>query len=399
MELELERQLEVISKGVVSILPIEALRNKLITKSPLKIKLGADPTAPDLHLGHVVILQKMKDFQEMGHEVIFLIGDFTAFIGDPTGKSKTRPSLTKEQIVENSKTYLSQVFRLLDPKKTKVVFNSFWLEKLTAYDFVKLCAKTTIMQLLEREDFKNRIKNAVPVGFHELLYSILQAYDSVELEADVEMGGTDQTFNLMFGRGLQEQFGQDPQVVITLPILVGLDGEKKMSKSLGNYVGLSDSAEDSFGKLMSMPDNNIFHYYKILMRKDEFFLTKLKEDLDSCKIRPIDAKKDLAFSILEAFWGVDDAEKGKKYFEAVFQNKDYEEVQELNFVEFNGSGVWVVDLLKKAELISSSSEAKRLIESGAVLLNGSKILDFKQNILLVDRSVLKIGKKVFRIIL
>lgn len=394
MHLSIKAQLEKIVAGTASVMPLNELEKKLKSGKTLSIKLGADPTAPDLHLGHLVVLQKMRDFQELGHQVIFIIGDFTTLIGDPTGKSKTRPPLQPEEIKQNAQTYFDQVFKILDKNKTKVLFNSEWLSKLSASDFLKLCSKTTLMRIIEREDFKNRMQSNISIGFHELLYPILQGYDSVELHADVELGGTDQTFNLLFGRHLQEEFCQEPQITITMPILEGLDGKEKMSKSLKNYVSLQDSPENVFGKLMSMPDTNIFRYHQVVLRKTEESLEEIKNKVIE---NPMQEKKNLAHEILTMFWGKNSADIGKKYFEEVFQKCNYEAALELKLPWSLQEHIWIVDVLKFAKITNSSSEAKRLIEGGSVFLNDIKITDFKEQVTIKASQILKVGKKIFNL--
>jgi len=392
-----EEQLQIISKGTVTLTPLDELKKKLEKNVPLKIKLGADPTAPDLHLGHAVVLNKLRDLQNLGHEVIFLIGDFTARIGDPTGKSKTRPPLTEEQIQKNTETYLQQVFKILDKNRTKIVFNSSLLAHLTMTDVIKLCAKITLARVIEREDFQNRMNNQTSIGFHELLYPFLQGYDSVALEADLEIGGTDQTFNLMFGRHLQEQFGQSPQIVLTMPILEGLDGKNKMSKSLGNYVGLTDNPENAFGKIMSMPDSNLINYNKLLLGKNSNEIEQLQTELENGNLHPMTAKKSLAFGIIEKFWSTQDAQKGQYSFEEIFQKQNYENVQAVTVTTDPSNLIWIAKLLQQTGIAKTSSNAKILIESGAVVLNEQAILDFKKEVTILGGEILKVGKKIIRL--
>lgn len=389
--------IEIISRGTVTLAPKENLVEKLKKKSPLKVKFGADPTAPDLHLGHAVVMEKLREIQTLGHQIIFLIGDFTTKIGDPTGKSKTRPMLSDDDIKKNAQTYFEQVFRILDKNKTKIVYNSEWLNPLGMSDVVKLCAKVTLASLIEREDFKKRIDNNTSIGFHELLYPILQAYDSVALEADLELGGTDQTFNLLFGRHLQSQFGQEPQVVLTMPILEGLDGKNKMSKSLNNYVGLNDTPEDAFGKLMSMPDSNLENYHRLLLCKTEEQIKELRAGLANGLIHPMDEKKKVAFSIVEKYWGNDAATAGKNAFEEIFQKQNYVVAPEFQITMAGCDKIWIVELLKQTGVCKSSSDARRLIDSKAVLVNGEPVTDFKAELKISGETLLKVGKKVFRL--
>lgn len=384
-----------IMAGTSQIIPQDQLIKKLESGEKLKIKLGMDPTSPDLHLGHAVVLEKMKDFQDLGHEIIFLIGDFTAKIGDPTGKSKTRPPLTDEEISKNTKTYFEQVSKILDPDKVKVRYNSEWLSKLSSSDLVKLCAKVTLSQLIEREDFKNRIKNNQPISMHELLYPLFQGYDSVALNADIELGGTDQTFNLLMGRTLQERFGQEQQVIITMPILEGLDGVAKMSKSLGNYIGLIEQPNEAYGKLMSISDQLMWRYYELLLRKTNEEIHAMKHDVALSIVNPINLKKEMAYGIISKFWSKDEAEKAQQNFENIFQKKDLSQAQELTLPEGTLNPIWIVDLLRLANSIKSSSDAKRLIGEGAVKINNNTISDFQDKITLEDGMQLKIGKHKF----
>ncbi|MDR3646497.1 MAG: tyrosine--tRNA ligase [Candidatus Babeliales bacterium] len=383
----IEKNLELLVNGAQQVLPAQELLKKLKNGKKLKIKLGMDPTSPDLHLGHAVVLQKMRDFQELGHDIIFLIGDFTAMIGDPTGKSKTRPPLTNEEIQKNTQTYFEQVSKILDPKKVTVRYNSEWLSKLTAKDMVQICAQTTLAQLIEREDFATRLQNQQPIGMHELLYPLFQGYDSVELHADVELGGTDQTFNLIMGRHLQEKYGQEAQVIITMPILEGLDGVQKMSKSLGNAVGLTETPENAYGKLMSIPDTIVSKYYKLLLNKTA-----------DNNLSPINIKKHMAYEILKKFWSETDANIGQEYFENIFQKKEYSAAQEVILPADTANPIWIVDLLRLLDAIKTSSEAKRLIEEKAVRINDDIISDFKAQIECKPGMIIKVGKhRIYKI--
>lgn len=380
-----------LAKNTVQVLPEGELEKKLATGKKLKIKLGMDPTSPDLHLGHAVVLSKLKDFQDAGHEVIFLIGDFTARIGDPTGRSKTRPPLTEEDIKRNTQTYFDQVSKILDPKKITVRYNSELLDPLTSKDMVQLCAKVTLARLIEREDFKNRIEANQPIGFHELLYPLFQGYDSVALKADVELGGTDQTFNLLMGRYLQEQYGQPAQVIMTMPILEGLDGQQKMSKSLGNTIGLTESADQAFGKLMSISDVLMWRYMRILLNKDQQEMSVLEERVAGGTLHPMELKKNMARDIVAKFWSSAEADAAFKQFEAVFQKKDYSQAQEVSLGNL-ANPVWIVDLLKALDAIKTSSEAKRLIESGSVHVDEKPVTEFKAEIAWKSGMTIKVGK-------
>lgn len=384
--------LTLLKRGAAQIVPEAELEKKLASGKKLKIKLGMDPTSPDLHLGHAVVLLKMKEFQDLGHEVIFLIGDFTARIGDPSGKSKTRPPLTLEEIKHNTKTYFDQVSRILDAKKVTVRYNSQWLDKLTSHEIVELCGKVTLARLTEREDFANRIAHHQPIGFHELLYPLFQGYDSIALHADVELGGTDQTFNLLMGRFLQEHYGQSPQVILTVPILEGLDGKEKMSKSLGNAVGLTESAAQAYGKLMSIPDLAMWNYLRLLVGLTDDQINAFQERVASGNTHPMEMKKTMAQDIVARFWSPEEAKKAREQFEAVFQKKDYSQAQEFVVPKDMPNLLWIVDLLKLFGAATSSTEAKRLIEAGAVEIDGQKITDFKAQIHWKVGQVVKVGK-------
>lgn len=393
------KDFEIIKEGTVQIVPEKLLQEKLASGKSLNIKFGADPTAPDLHLGHAVVLSKLKQLQDMGHNIIFLIGDYTARIGDPTGKSKTRPPLTEKEIKKNTKTYFEQVAKILDPKKITIRYNSEWLDKLSSKDMVNLCSKVTLAQLTEREDFANRIAKKQPISMHELLYPLFQGYDSVELDADVELGGTDQTFNLLMGRTLQEHYGKKPQVVITVPLLEGLDGVAKMSKSLGNAIGLNEEPSQAYGKLMSISDELMWRYMLLLLNTPEEEIRLAKERIAQGKIHPMELKKDMAHAILEKFWSKKDADNAQESFEALFQKKDYSKAQEVELPEIGGDNLWVVDLLKKISSIKSSSEAKRLIEAGAVDIDGEVVKDFKAMIDCKSGMIVKVGKhKIYKLI-
>jgi len=393
-----KEQVEQIKTGTEQILPEGGLEKKLAKKDPLRVKLGLDPTAPDLHLGHAVVLSKLKQLQDMGHDIIFLIGDFTARIGDPTGKSKTRPALTEKEIERNMKTYFDQVGKILDPNKVIIHYNSEWLDKLSSKDMVKLCGQTTLARLIEREDFAKRLKTNQPIGFHELLYPLFQGYDSVELKADIELGGTDQTFNLLMGRFLQEQYGQEPQVIITMPLLEGVDGVEKMSKSLGNAIGLNESAEQAFGKLMSISDKLMWRYFKVLLQENTAAISAMEEGVAAGNIHPMALKKQMAHQIISRFWNPKEADAAQKQFEALFEKKDYSQAQPVELPKGTPHPIWIVDLLKLLGAIKSSSEAKRLIEAKAVSLNDTLIDDFKAKVAWKKGTIIKVGKhRIYRI--
>lgn len=389
--MNIQKQIEKIQKGAVQIISLESLKAMLQEGKKLKIKFGADPTSADLHLGHAVVLSKLRDFQDLGHEVIFLIGDYTARIGDPSQKSKTRPLVSQQEIEANMQTYFKQAAKILDPAKTTVCYNSEWLDKLTSSDFVKLCAKVTLAQLTERDDFAKRIKENKPIAFHELLYPLLQAYDSVALKADVELGGTDQTFNLLLGRDLQEQSGQKPQVVITMPLLEGLDGVQKMSKSLGNVIGLNDEPQDAFGKLMSVSDELMWRYYLVLLNLSQDELNNLLQGVAQGLLHPMVLKKRMAHDVVAKFWSVQEADQAQSQFEALFQKRDLSAAQEVAVPDIQ-SPIWIIDLLKQLNLIVSSSDGRRLIQQGGLSIDGQVIKDFKTEVCLTDGMVIKAGK-------
>ena len=390
--------LEKIQRGTVQILSFEDLQKKIKKNRPLIIKLGIDPTSVDLHLGHTVVLEKLKEFQDLGHKIIFLIGDFTARIGDPTGKSKTRPILSKEEIKKNAQTYVEQISKILDSKKIEIRYNSEWLDKLSLHDLIELCAKMTVAQLIEREDFANRLKEKQPVNLHELLYPILQGYDSVALKADVELGGTDQTFNLLVGRHLQEKFGQESQVVITMPLLEGLDGIEKMSKSLGNAVGINEPADQAFGKLMSISDSLMWNYFKLLLHRSDEEISEMQTAVKQNKIHPMDLKKLMSFEIIKKHWSEKEAQVAQNQFVKLFQEKDYSAADEILLPKNTENPIWVVDLLKTLEAVKSSSDAKRLIESGAIKINDNQVADFKAQIKWKSGDTIKCGKhKIYKL--
>lgn len=380
--------------GTAQVLPAGELEKKLAKNKPLRIKLGMDPTSPDLHLGHAVVLSHLKLFQDLGHHVIFLIGDFTARIGDPTGRSKTRPPLSEEDIKHNTKTYFEQVSKILDPAKVEVRYNSEWLDKLTSREWIKLCAQVTLARLTEREDFANRIAQNQTIGFHELLYPLLQGYDSVALEADVELGGTDQTFNLLMGRLLQEHYDQEPQVIMTVPILEGLDGVQKMSKSLGNAIGLTDPADQAYGKLMSVSDAMMWRYYSLLLKKTDDEIQQLQKDVQSGVAHPMALKKQMAFGVVERFWGKSEAQKGQEAFEHLFQKKDFSHAQEFAWPAGQATSVGVVDLIHMLTQ-DTKSEIRRLIQAGAVTIDEAKITDQKVVIEVKNGTQIKVGKHKF----
>ncbi len=394
-----EEQIALIERGTVDLISREDLVKKLTrsveTGRPLTIKAGFDPTAPDLHLGHTVLLQKLRHFQILGHEINFLIGDFTGLIGDPTGKSDTRPPLTREDIERNAETYKEQVFKILDPVKTKVVFNSTWLGELSSYEMIRLASQLTVARMLERDDFKKRFESNRPISIHEFLYPLIQGYDSVAMEADVELGGTDQLFNLLMGRDLQRHHGQEPQVVLTMPLLEGLDGVNKMSKSLGNYIGISEPADDIFGKVMSISDELMFRYYELLSDLSMEEINGLRADMEAGRIHPKAVKVRLARELVARFHGVEAAEAAERNFEQVFRN--HELPDEIPEKEIAGAGeeIWLPKLLLEAGLVKSTSDGRRMIKQNAVSVDGEKIHDVNANVPARGVLLLRVGKRRF----
>ena len=386
----IEQALAEIKRGVDELIPEAELIEKLKENRPLRIKLGADPTAPDIHLGHTVILNKMRTFQELGHEVTFLIGDFTGMVGDPTGKNATRPPLTKEQVLANAETYKEQVFKILDPAKTKIEFNSSWLAELGAEGMIRLASSLTVARMLERDDFKKRYNEGRPIAIHEFMYPLLQGYDSVAMETDVELGGTDQKFNLLMGRELQKANGQKPQVVLTMPLLVGLDGVKKMSKSAHNYIGVSDAPNDMFGKIMSISDDLMWSYYELLSFRPLEEIETFKQNIANGS-NPRDVKILLAKEIIARFHDEAAAEAAEQEFINRFQKGAMpEEMPELEFEE----GLAITNLLKDANLVSSTSDAMRMIRQGAVKADGEKVEDTKW-VPEAGTTVYQVGKRKF----
>lgn len=397
-DLKVNELLAQLTVGTSQIIPLADFRQKLAANKILKIKLGMDPSAPDLHLGHAVVLAKMRQFQDLGHQVIFLIGDFTARIGDPTGKSKTRPVLTVEEIAQNTQTYFEQVSKILDPAKTTVRFNSEWLATLTPADFIKLCAQATLAQIIERDDFADRLKNHQTISMHELLYPLMQGYDSVALESDVELGGTDQTFNLLMGRYLQQKYHQEPQVILTVPLLEGLDGKDKMSKSLNNSIGLTDLPADAYGKLMSITDLLIQRYALLLLNTPEQQIAAWNQQIQAHKLHPMDLKKQIAHAIVAKFWSPELAVQAQAQFEKLFQAQDYSAATEIVLPAGTANPIWLVDLLKILGAITTSSEARRLIQDGAVKIDEQVVTDFKTEIKWVPAMVIKVGKhRIYRL--
>ncbi|HKY69387.1 MAG TPA: tyrosine--tRNA ligase [Gammaproteobacteria bacterium] len=390
----LDETLAQIQRGVEEILPLDELKQKLKTKKKLRIKAGFDPTAPDLHLGHTVLLNKCRQFQELGHEIIFLIGDFTGLIGDPTGKNITRQPLTREQVLENAKTYKEQVFKILDPKRTEVVFNSTWMDKMSARGLIELAAKQTVARMLERDDFGKRYRDNIPISIHEFLYPLIQGFDSVEVKADIELGGTDQKFNLLVGRELQKHFGQEPQVVITLPLLEGLDGVKKMSKSLGNYIGITELPDSMFGKIMSISDDLMWRYYELLSAKSLSQIADLKKSIES-GANPRDIKVALAKEMVARFYDEAESETAHQHFIAQFkQGQVPENIPELS-LSSDLDGFPIANFLKEAGLTKTTSESYRLLQQGAVKIDGQNVEDKAFKVPVGGPYIVQVGKRRF----
>ncbi len=389
-----DTELELLLRGVEEIIPKKEFHKKLNKNRPLRIKLGFDPTAPDLHLGHTVILNKLKLFQDLGHEVIFLIGDFTGMVGDPSGVDETRPVLSEEEIKKNAKTYERQVFKILDKKKTEIRFNSEWMDNFSPKEFIKLSSVQTVARMLERDDFHKRYSSQKPISIHEFLYPLLQGYDSVALNADVELGGTDQKFNLLLGREVQRFYGMEPQIAFTLPLLEGLDGIKKMSKSLENYIAIEDEENDMFGKVMSVSDELMWRYFELLSFKSDKEINKLKRAQTNGE-NPRDIKFMLAEEIVDRFHGEGSGRKAREEFKSIFQRgKNPSNVVEIE-IQLKEQDITLPRVLKEAGLVASTSEALRLIKQGAVKVEGEKIIDSKHKISPNSSLLYQIGKRKF----
>ncbi len=411
-------QLDVIKRGAVEIIVQEDLLKKLersvANNKPLRVKAGFDPTAPDIHLGHTVLLNKMRQFQELGHEVLFLIGDFTGMIGDPTGKSETRKHLTKEEVAVNAKTYQAQIYKILDPAKTMIAFNSEWMSKMTAEQMIELAAKHTVARMLEREDFKKRYQAELPISIHEFLYPLIQGYDSVMLKADVELGGTDQKFNLLVGRELQKEYGQEPQSLVLMPLLEGLDGVNKMSKSLGNYIGINEPAKEIFGKVMSVSDALMLRYYELVSSVSLADANKIKADIASGELHPMEAKKRLASELVDRFCAgenvasreTSEAEDkmelhltagqiARQDFEKVFSKKNLPADMPVVEIAWDGEKMKLAKIIANAGAAKSNSDARRLIQQGAVEVNERLVKDIDAELSASGEYILKVGKKRF----
>jgi len=391
---DIQNQLDTIRRGADEILVEDELVKKLKLGRPLKIKAGFDPTAPDLHLGHTVLINKLRQFQDLGHDVMFLIGDFTGMIGDPTGKSTTRPPLTAEDVQLNAKSYQAQIFKILDPDKTRVMFNSEWFGKMSSAEMIRLAASSTVARMLERDDFSKRYKGGQSIAIHEFLYPLIQGHDSVVMQADVELGGTDQKFNLLMGRQLQEQAGQPPQVVLTMPILEGLDGVQKMSKSLNNYIGINDDPKDMFGKIMSISDELMWRYFELLSFRPMAEIESFKKDIETGK-NPRDVKFLLAEEIIARFHSQAAATAAREGFiEQFSKNRIPDDIPEITLSAEDG-GIAIANVLKAAELCSSTSEAMRMVQQGAVKMDGEKVSDKSLRITAGTEAVFQVGKRKF----
>ena len=396
MSLSTSEKLEILKRGVEEIIPENGLEKKLTKNKPLIIKAGFDPTAPDLHLGHTVLINKLKQFQDLGHKVIFLIGDFTGMIGDPSGVSETRPILTVEQLKKNSKTYQEQIFKILDKKKTKIEFNSSWFKKMTSAELINLSSKMTVARMLERDDFSKRYKGNKPISIHEFIYPLVQGYDSFELKADVELGGTDQKFNLLVGRDIQKSFGMEEQIIMTLPILEGTDGVKKMSKSLKNYIGLQENPNDMFGKIMSISDELMWRYFDLLSFKTSAEIKEIKKKTER-GLNPMEAKKMLSAEIVTRFHGEEKAIFAEKEFINRFSKGNEPTEIKLIRLSIKASSISIIDLLSNEELgdkrlCKSKSEARRMISQGAVKINGNKVTDESFLIQNPSENTFQVGK-------
>jgi tyrosyl-tRNA synthetase len=400
--MSIDEQIKVIQRGTVDLITVEELRRKLersaATGHPLRVKLGLDPTAPDIHLGHTVVLHKLRQLQELGHQVLLVIGDFTGMIGDPTGKSETRKPLTRADIEANAKTYAEQIFKVLDAEKTALRFNSEWLGKLTPEEIVTLAAKHTVARMLERDDFQRRFHEGRAIGIHEFLYPLLQAYDSVALQADVELGGTDQKFNLLVGRDIQREFGQEPQIIVTTPLLEGLDGVQKMSKSLGNYIGINEPPREIFGKLMSISDELMLRYYELLSAGDAATLEEDKLHMAEGSLHPRDLKMSLARELVARFYDAAAAHEAQAEFQRIFQAGGLpDDISEplVRLTDQDGEQMWIVPLLVQAHLAPSNSAARRLIQQGAVRVDGERVIDVNVRLSAREPHLIQVGRRHF----
>jgi tyrosyl-tRNA synthetase len=399
---EIERQLEILKRGTAEIIPedelIKKLERSLKEGKPLRAKLGLDPTAPDIHLGHTVVLNKLRQIQDLGHQVVLIIGDFTGRIGDPSGRSETRKQLTEAEVMANAETYKVQIFKVLDPQRTNIVFNSDWLGPMNFAQVVELGGKYTLARMLERDDFEKRFKQGQPISIHELFYPLMQGFDSVHLQADIELGGTDQKFNLLVGRSLQREYHQEPQIAITMPILEGLDGVQKMSKSLGNYVGINEEPRDMYGKIMSLPDELMIRYFELVTRVPSDEIEQIASGLEKGTLHPRDVKMRLGREIVTMYHGIGAAEAAEKEFRNVFQKGELPEeipVLEIAAEEIIEGGVGIGRLLVLLNLAISTSEARRLVDQGGVQIDGERVTDSNAKIRVQDEMVLRAGRRKF----
>lgn len=391
--IDIENEMKIIKKGADEIIDTKELKEKLMKAQsenrPLTVKLGLDPSAPDIHLGHAVVLRKMKQLQDLGHKIVIIIGDFTGMIGDPTGKSKTRKQLTREQVLENARTYRKQIFKILDEDKTDLRFNSEWLAKLNFKDVIELASKYTVARMLEREDFKKRFKNQESIGIHEFFYPLMQAYDSLAIKADIEFGGTDQRFNLLMGRNLQEEYGQEKQIAIFMPLLEGLDGKQKMSKSLGNYIGIEEKPEDMYVKVMKIPDNLIIKYFELCTDIYPDVIDEIKSKLQKDEVNPRDIKMKLAKEIVKLYHDEKKAEEAEVYFTSLFQKNEIpENIPSIKITSQDN----LIDAVAKVSKNISKSEARRLVKQGGVKINGNKVTDFSK-LTLKNNDIIQVGKR------
>lgn len=399
---EVERQMAILRRGTAEIIPeedlAEKLRRSIETGKPLKVKLGLDPTAPDIHIGHTVVLHKLRQFQELGHIVQLVIGDFTGRVGDPTGKSETRRQLTEEEVKANAETYTRQLFKILSPDRTEVHFNSTWLKSLTFMEVTELAAKCTVARMLERDDFSKRYHSGQAISVHEFFYPLMQGYDSVALKSDVELGGTDQKFNLLMGRHLQREYGQPEQVIMMMPLLEGLDGVKKMSKSLGNYIGIDEPPNEIYGKTMSIPDHLMMKYFELVTDLSPEELDRIKEGLEKGTLHPRDAKMRLAHTLVRMYHGQEAADEAERHFRTVFQQgklpEDIDEV-EISPSELEEGKMWIVRLLNRLGLVSTNGEARRFLQQSAVRIDGEKVTDTEAEVPVTDGMVVQVGKRRF----
>ncbi len=396
---DIKHQLTIIRKGVVELLPedefLDKLKNSIARNEPLRVKQGFDPTAPDIHLGHTVGLRKLRQFQDLGHKVVLIIGDYTGLVGDPSGRSATRPQLTYDILMKNAETYQKQFFKIVDKSKTEVHFNGEWFNEMKLREIMELASKFTIARLLERDDFEKRYKGGIPIALHEFFYPLMQAYDSVMIKADLEIGATEQTFNLMCGRHIQEAYGQKPQCVLTLPILVGVDGVNRMSKSLGNYIGVAESPREIFGKVMSIPDNLIYSYFELVTEISLDELAEIKEQLEASSVNPMDIKKKLGVMIVNMYHQEGAGQLAREEFERVFSDHGIpDDIPEYSITSL-GSPIWVVKLLTETGMVSSNGEARRLIKGGGVYLDDNRITNDSLELELKPDMLFKVGKRRF----